>query len=82
MKHNLQHNAIGEIDFEGERWTFTFFYENGSDLIVKGVKRFQPQKTGCYVLFTDYEIFVVRPTFKYYTEKKEDAAWVSSKYSH
>lgn len=72
MKHNLQHNAIGEIDYERERWTFTFYYEHGSDLVVKDVVRFQPQKTGCYVMFiADGSIFVVPPKFKYYVEKKQ-----------
>lgn len=73
MKHNLQHNVVGEIDFEGERWTFTFYYEHGSDLTINNVVRFQAMKTGCYVLFiADGQIVVVPPKFKYYTEQKQE----------
>jgi hypothetical protein len=76
MKHSLQHNVLGEVDFEGERWTFKYFYPENllrhSPLVITGVVKMQAMRTGCYVLHrSNGEIVVVPPKFLWCLEKKE-----------
>lgn len=84
MKHTLQHNLLGEIDYAGEEWTWSFYYdfEDNEILHVHNVVKMQAMKTGCYVLFqANGTIVNVPPGYKFLTEQKEGGhdGWGDSK---
>lgn len=77
MKHTLHDNILGEIDYEGERWKYTYQWSSdvNDELVVFGVVRMQAMKTGCTVLHLDTgSQIVIAPGYRFCIQERTNEA--------
>ena len=72
MKHNMQGQIIGEIEFD-KPFKFTYVYADNRRNTFENIICFNAMSTGCYVLFSDKGvIYVVRPNYEYVIEEPQE----------